>query len=92
MTFLGELALIVLEVIGGALAIILALVLAFYMTVVVVITVLYAFVWGIAISCGLLDRPNTPKRMWPRCPKCDSPKWLGKPGSKFCTNCGWREG
>ena len=92
MTFLGEYALIALEIIGGAIAIIVAIVLAFYLAVLVVVTMLYTFVWGLALSCVFLEKHNPPKRMWPRCPKCDSAKWLGRPGTKVCTNCGWREG
>lgn len=88
MTFLGEYALYALEFVGAALAIIVALVIAFYMTVVVVITMLYTVVWGVAISCGLLEKHIPPKRMQPRCPKCDSAKVFGEPGHRVCTNCG----
>ena len=29
-----------------------------------------------------------PKRMQPRCPKCDSAKVFGESGHRVCTNCG----
>lgn len=91
MTLLGGLALYALECIGAVIAVVGVLVIAFYSIVIAVIAMLYAIVWGVAISCAALDRSNPPKRMQPRCPKCDSAKWLGKPGEKVCTNCGAQE-
>jgi hypothetical protein len=88
MTLLGELALYVLECIGAAIAIVGVLVIAFYSIVIAVIAILYAIVWGVAISCAALDRSSPPKRMQPRCPKCDSAKVFGEPGHRVCTNCG----
>jgi hypothetical protein len=83
MIFLGEYAIYAiyaLEFIGAALAMVVIFIIAFY-----------AIVWGFAVAIALLDCGRPPKRMEPRCSECGSPKWLGKPGEKVCTNCGAQE-
>lgn len=52
---------------------------------------LYALVWGTALICAIVDHTHPappPRRMQPRCPKCDSAKVFGEPGHRVCTNCG----
>jgi hypothetical protein len=51
------------------------------------------FFFALALGAAwLLLRSATytkpPKRMQPRCPKCDSAKVFGEPGHRVCTNCG----
>ena len=77
MTFLGDYALRALDVIGSVLAILFTF-----------IIVLCGVVWGCAFIYSLLTRAKPPKRMVPRCAKCDSVKVFGEPGHRVCTNCG----
>lgn len=85
---LGYYALYALEFIGAALAIVLALVVAVYVIVILVLTALYIGVWALVLISEIFFPFKSPKRMEPRCPKCDSVKVFGEPGHRVCTNCG----
>ena len=76
-TSLGNFILIVLELLGG----IAAVVVAFFI-------LLYVAVWGTAFICAALDLRKKRRVMGVLCSRCGQYQVYGRQGERVCTNCG----